>query len=91
MNPLWLDVIVGGIQDDEPFLGHVNVRGKSYLSNCVGTGFGNHLAIPLFREVAEKPSAEITQQEAEELVSSFIVNMLKKVFLKAFDSIKSHF
>jgi len=68
MQPLWLDVVVGGIENGEPFLGHVNVRGKSYTSNCVGTGFGNHLAIPLFREVADKPHPNISQQQAENLI-----------------------
>lgn len=69
MNPLFLDVVVGGIQDGEPFLGHVNVRGKSYLSNCVGTGFGNHLAVPLFREHVENPNLVIDRSKAEEVVS----------------------
>lgn len=68
MQPLWLDVIVGGMENNEPFLGHVNVRGKAYVSNCVGTGFGNHLSIPLFREVLEVPNANISQAKAEEVV-----------------------
>lgn len=72
MNPLYLDIVVGGIQDGEPFLGHVNVRGKSYLSNCVGTGFGNHLSIPLFREYVENPSIVIDKSKAQELVSIFL-------------------
>lgn len=68
MQPLWLDMVVGGIQDGEAFLGHVNVRGKSYQSNCVGTGFGNHLAIPLFREQVENPNVVMNQAQAEQLV-----------------------
>jgi len=68
MQPLWLDVVVGGIQDNEPFLGHVSVRGKSYESNCVGTGFGNHLALPLFREYVENPSIKMNREQGEQLV-----------------------
>lgn len=86
MNPLYLDIVVGGIQDGEPFLGHVNVRGKAYLSNCIGTGFGNHLAIPLFREYVENPNIVIDKSKAEELVSCLNVllrleSMISKAIL----------
>lgn len=34
MQPLWLDVIFGGMQDNEPLLVHANIRGKAYTGSC---------------------------------------------------------
>jgi 20S proteasome subunit beta 7 len=63
-DPLWLDVVVGGMQYDEPFLGHINFRGRAYTNNVVATGFGMHLALPLLREHSEKgPLNEATAQQ----------------------------
>ena len=53
-NPLWLDMVVGGMQDEEPFLGHINMRGRAYTNDVISTGFGTHLALPLLREYSEK-------------------------------------
>lgn len=63
-NPLWLDMVVGGMQDDEPFLGHINVRGRAYTNDVIATGFGTHLALPLLREYSEKgPVDEATAND----------------------------
>lgn len=56
-NPWWVDLVVGGVQDGVPFLGHVDVRGRAYEDKVIATGFGKHLAIPLLREYAERPGA----------------------------------
>lgn len=66
-TPLWLDLVVGGMEDGEPFLGHVNVRGRSYTNDVVATGYGTHLALPLLREYSDKGS--IDSAKADELVS----------------------
>jgi len=65
-NPLWLDMVVGGMQYDEPFLGHINFRGRSYTNNVVSTGFGTHLALPILREQSEK--GPLSEAQAQELV-----------------------
>lgn len=63
-NPLWLDIVVGGLQDTEPFLGHINVRGRAYKNDVISTGYGTHLALPLLREYSEKgPIDEATAQD----------------------------
>jgi 20S proteasome subunit beta 7 len=63
-NPLWLDLVVGGMQGEEPFLGHINVRGRSYTNDVVSTGYGTHLALPLLREYSEKgPLDEATANQ----------------------------
>ncbi|XP_058463649.1 proteasome subunit beta type-4 [Malaya genurostris] len=71
-KPLYLDMVVGGIQDEEPFLGHVNLRGRAYTSNVVATGYGTHLALPLLREYSENPTAYsgLNLQKTNELVKS---------------------
>ncbi|XP_053687775.1 proteasome subunit beta type-4 [Sabethes cyaneus] len=71
-KPLYLDMVVGGIQDGEPFLGHVNLRGRAYTSNVIATGFGTHLALPLLREYSENPTAYagLDKQKATDLTKS---------------------
>lgn len=66
-NPLWVDLIVGGIQDGAPFLGHVDLRGRSYQDKTIGTGFGKHLGVPLLREYSEKPGNK-TYNDAVDVV-----------------------
>ncbi len=48
-DPLWLTIIVGGLQDGEPFLGFVDQIGTPFTENCIITGFGGHLALPIIR------------------------------------------
>lgn len=65
-NPLWLDMVVGGMQDEEPFLGHINMRGRAYTNDVISTGFGTHLALPLLREYSEKGT--MNEQQAKTVV-----------------------
>ncbi|KAF7233176.1 hypothetical protein EG68_10391 [Paragonimus skrjabini miyazakii] len=54
LNPLWNSYIVGGReQDGKPFLGFCNLLGVSYMDDCLATGFGSYLAIPLLRQRLE--------------------------------------
>lgn len=74
-QPLWCTWVVAGLQPNEntgalePFLGFVDKLGTSYKSNVIATGFGQHLATPLFREVAENLDRLPTENEARALVS----------------------
>lgn len=92
MNPWWIDLVVGGIQDGEPFLGHVDVRGRAYEDKVVATGFGKHLAIPLLREYSENPNAVLDYDSAQALVqllfyAFFIsIQMLTTIFVLWFFS-----
>lgn len=70
MNPLWLDLVVGGMVTTEeggrkPFLGHVNFRGRAYETDAVATGFGMHLGLPLMRDYLEDNAVVKTREEAE--------------------------
>lgn len=72
MDPLWLDMVIGGMVTKEggrrePFLGHVNFRGRSYETDAIATGFGMHLGLPLMRHFTEG-AGEKTRDRAEEQV-----------------------
>eukprot|EP00238_Polyblepharides_amylifera_P001825 CAMPEP_0196573718 /NCGR_PEP_ID=MMETSP1081-20130531/3572_1 /TAXON_ID=36882 /ORGANISM="Pyramimonas amylifera, Strain CCMP720" /LENGTH=283 /DNA_ID=CAMNT_0041891537 /DNA_START=24 /DNA_END=875 /DNA_ORIENTATION=- len=50
-DPLWNSIIVGGVgEDGDSYLGTVGMIGTSYTDSHIATGFGAHLARPLFRE-----------------------------------------
>ncbi|CAH1788934.1 unnamed protein product [Owenia fusiformis] len=66
-NPLWNVVVVGGIQDNEPFLGFVDKIGTAFKSDVICTGYGAYIAQPLLREAYEKNNA-MSEQEAKALV-----------------------
>ncbi|BFF90080.1 proteasome subunit beta type-4 [Drosophila madeirensis] len=68
MNPLYIDVVVGGIeQDGTPFLANVDLRGRAHEDYVVATGFARHLALPLVRERKPK-DRDFTAEEASELI-----------------------
>lgn len=70
MNPLFIELAVAGLDNDgEPFLGHIDSRGRSYKDPLLGTGLGKHLVLPYLREVAEERGIELTQNDALECVS----------------------
>ncbi|CAI9105157.1 OLC1v1004017C1 [Oldenlandia corymbosa var. corymbosa] len=49
-NPLWNNLILGGVKNGQKYLGTVNMIGVHYEDNHVATGFGNHLARPILRD-----------------------------------------
>eukprot|EP00245_Coleochaete_scutata_P005207 TRINITY_DN18575_c0_g1_i1.p1 TRINITY_DN18575_c0_g1~~TRINITY_DN18575_c0_g1_i1.p1 ORF type:complete len:259 (-),score=33.58 TRINITY_DN18575_c0_g1_i1:254-1030(-) len=48
-DPLWNSLVIAGVRDAEIQLGVVTMIGVHYSDSFVATGFGNHLAIPIFR------------------------------------------
>eukprot|EP00095_Tigriopus_kingsejongensis_P007445 maker-scaffold403_size186359-snap-gene-0.51 protein:Tk07445 transcript:maker-scaffold403_size186359-snap-gene-0.51-mRNA-1 annotation:"hypothetical protein DAPPUDRAFT_99667" len=68
-DPLWTTVIVGGMQDDKPFLGYCNYIGVAFKDDTIATGIGMDLAVPIMREATEKKKAsELTLEEAKEII-----------------------
>lgn len=49
MNPLWNQLIVGGFEDGNSFLGLVDLYGTSYTENILATGYGAYLGLPIMR------------------------------------------
>lgn len=70
MNPLWLEIVVGGMVLNEalgrrePFLGHINRLGRAYEATVVATGFAAHLGLPLLREISANGYQELTELKA---------------------------
>ncbi|KAK3255293.1 Proteasome subunit beta type-4 [Cymbomonas tetramitiformis] len=64
-DPLWNSLVVGGFHNGESFLGTVGMVGTCYTDSHVATGFGAHLARPLFRE---KQYDDMSEDEARALL-----------------------
>ncbi|KAJ2453534.1 Proteasome subunit beta type-7 [Coemansia sp. RSA 2336] len=67
-DPLWNAYVVGGIDNGEAFLGYANLFGTTYQSDCIATGFGAHLAIPILRKRVEGRVNEISEEEAVKIL-----------------------
>jgi 20S proteasome subunit beta 7 len=61
VDPFYNQLLVGGWEKNQPFLGYVDMYGSSYVDKFAATGFGMHLAMPILRN-AWKP--DLTEQEA---------------------------
>ncbi|CEG77891.1 Putative Proteasome subunit beta type [Rhizopus microsporus] len=68
-NPLWNALVVGGLHKGERFLGYVDLRGTTYQSTTIATGFGAHLAQPILRRRVEGREDELTEEEAVEIMN----------------------
>jgi len=69
-EPLWIDMVIGGMQDGVPFLGHVDFRGRAYEDTAIATGYGKHLALPLIREKTENQTVQLNNERAIELTKN---------------------
>jgi len=73
-QPLWNAWVIGGLQPNEetgnlePFLGFVDKLGTSFKSNVVVTGFAQHLALPLIRNLIENSDKLPSEAEARDLI-----------------------
>lgn len=66
-DPLWNNFVIGGLQDDELFLGTVDKLGTAYVDPVIATGYGAYMATPILRKAYEENS-ELTQEKAIELI-----------------------
>jgi len=69
-DPLWLECVVAGFKDGEPFLGYVDKIGTAYESTEIATGFGLHLSVPMIREAREKSqNPKLNREEAKKILT----------------------
>ncbi|CDH51800.1 proteasome endopeptidase complex beta subunit [Lichtheimia corymbifera JMRC:FSU:9682] len=68
-NPLWNALVVGGVDKGERFLGYVDLRGTTYQTTTIATGFGAHLAQPILRKRVEGREDDLTEEEAIEIIN----------------------
>lgn len=71
-DPFWNALLVGGWDNDRPFLGYVDLLGTTYSAPTLATGFGNHLAQPLLRKAVESKggSGNVSEKEAREIIEN---------------------
>jgi 20S proteasome subunit beta 7 len=70
-DPLWNQVLVAGFDaGSKPFLASVDLRGTTFTSPSLATGFGAMLAQPIMRRFAatEEDAARLTREEAVNVV-----------------------
>lgn len=72
-DPLWNQVLVAGFDNnDDVFLACVDLRGTTYSSPSLATGYGAALAQPIMRRVAE------TEEQARQLTQDRAVEVIKE-------------
>lgn len=71
-DPLWCNWIIGGLNDGKPFLGFVDKLGAAFESDCIATGYGAMIALPLMREALERNGGPLSRQQAQELMEKCI-------------------
>ncbi|CAK7229885.1 Proteasome subunit beta type-7 [Sporothrix bragantina] len=72
-DPLWNQVLVAGFDNkDDVFLACVDLRGTTYASPSLATGYGAALAQPIMRKVAE------TEEQAKQLTQERAVKVIKE-------------
>ncbi|KAL2138791.1 hypothetical protein VTI28DRAFT_6222 [Corynascus sepedonium] len=70
-DPLWNQILVAGFDGQtKPFLASVDLRGTTFSSPSLATGFGAMLAQPIMRKYAatEEDAARLTRDEAVNVV-----------------------
>jgi len=67
-DPLWNTILVGGMQDGEPFLGYANLQGTAFTESLIATGLGGDLALPVMRRAVEEKGSPLTKEEARNVI-----------------------
>lgn len=93
MDPLWNSLVIAGVDTDPetgdavPFLGNVGMLGTHFTDKHTATGFGQHLARPLFRQYHRD---DMSEEEAEALIKKALTvcfyrdkNSINKFTLKS--------
>ncbi|RIB12092.1 nucleophile aminohydrolase [Gigaspora rosea] len=68
INPLWNSYVVGGYHNGEGFLGYVDLKGTTYKSSSIATGFGAYFAQPILRKIVEGHENTLSEEEAIDAV-----------------------
>lgn len=70
-DPLWNQLLIAGFDGhSKPYLASVDLRGTSFTSPSLATGFGSALAQPIMRRYAEteEDAAKLTREQAVEVI-----------------------
>lgn len=69
--------MIGNYKGDV-FLGGIDDVGTCWQDNCVASGYGAHIAIPLLRQAIDGKNEPLTRDEAEKV----IINCLRVLFYR---------
>eukprot|EP00246_Nothoceros_aenigmaticus_P003596 TRINITY_DN1477_c0_g1_i1.p1 TRINITY_DN1477_c0_g1~~TRINITY_DN1477_c0_g1_i1.p1 ORF type:complete len:252 (+),score=28.94 TRINITY_DN1477_c0_g1_i1:93-848(+) len=72
-DPLWNSLVLGGVKNGQKHLGVVTMIGVHYEDGHVATGFGNHLARPIFRKEWRE---DMTYEEGLKLLEKCLLVLL---------------
>lgn len=75
MDPLWNYVVVAGVDEGQPVLGLVDLRGTHFEGEVIATGFGEYIGLPLLRK-AYRPDIKV--EEAK----SIVVDVMKVLYYR---------
>jgi 20S proteasome subunit beta 7 len=70
IDPLWLDLVVGGVTKGEKFLGYINLKGLTFQSSSIATGYGAYIAQPILRKAVEGKEDTLTEEEAIKIINT---------------------
>ncbi|XP_058799138.1 proteasome subunit beta type-4 [Phymastichus coffea] len=66
-DPLWNNFIIGGIENDQLFLGTVDKLGTAYTDPVIATGYGAYMATPILAKAYEE-NKQMSEKEATDLI-----------------------
>lgn len=70
-NPLWNQILIAGLDSEsKPYLASVDLRGTTFTSPSLATGFGSALATPIMRRYAEtdEQASKLSREEAVSVI-----------------------
>ena len=81
-DPLWNTFVVAGLQDNEPYLGFVNLQGVAFTETLLATGMGVDLCLPVMRAAMEKKGGLLEYEEAR----TTLLQCIRLAYLRFFES-----
>ncbi|VDP88404.1 unnamed protein product [Echinostoma caproni] len=83
MNPLWNTYIVGGRESNgKPFLGYCDLLGVSFADDCLASGFGTYLALPLLRQRLADQAGGDPEKFTQENAMQAIVDGMRQLYYR---------
>lgn len=68
-EPYMCQFVFMGYRDGDAFLGAVDDVGTRWEDDCVATGYGGHIALPLLRQALERKPDGLTREEARAIIT----------------------
>lgn len=79
VNPLWNQLVIGGIKGGKHHLAYADLQGTCFEEDCIATGFGMHLALPIMRKHVDNGRWKNLDEKA---AKSILEECLKLLFYR---------